>query len=80
MSATYNIDYFGLYQVNTKSDNLMLRNKPKSSANITVEMPKGSFIYCMGRVENNFVLCCYVSDINQYMGYCSTKYIKKIEE
>lgn len=79
MSATYNKDYFDLYEVTTKTDPLILRSKASTSGSVLVLMPKGSFVWGKGVIENNFLKCIYMCGDEDIVGYASLKYLTKVE-
>jgi len=75
---TYSKDLIGLYQVNTKSSELMLRSGSSTKYTAIDHMPKGAFVYGLGAKENNFLMCCYLSSTDQNYGYASLDYLVKV--
>jgi len=75
---TYSKELIDLYQVKTSGDNLMLRSGAGTNYSIIDEMPNGSFVCGLGAKENNFLMCCFMSSLDQNYGYASLDYLVKV--
>lgn len=79
---TYDAKYLGWLKVTTKKDELLLREGPSVESEILCAMPKDSYVYGYGAVENGYAFVEYPDPetLSLIRGMASSTYLGEVNE